>query len=134
MREFRLVGSSDARADTHTDGKIPLVLLLHVLEGNANVQGCGPFTLPSGADLDGAPQKIKDHINALISSDWLNAIRSIDIGDQEEGVVKVQGEGVHTCARTQLASFKHLFTDLGRMTTRPLFQRGNRSALTHTLY
>ena len=57
------------------------------------MQGCGPITLPSGAELDGAPQKIKDRINAHIRSDWLNAIRSIDEGDKE-GVAKVEGESI----------------------------------------
>ena len=89
----------------YTGGKLPLGIFASLVQGNANMQGCGPITLPSGAELDGAPQKIKDRINAHIRSDWLNAIRSIDEGDKE-GVVKVEGESIDI----RLGHFKHLCT------------------------
>ena len=66
-----------------------MVLFTCLLEGNANMHGCGSLTLPSGAELNGAPQKIKDR---------LHAITSIDLSEDTVGF-KVAG-ALHTPTRT----------------------------------
>ena len=74
-----------------------MVLFTCLLEGNANVHGCGSLTLPSGTDLDGAPQEIKDR---------LNAITSIDLSEDTVGF-KVTGDALHPHAGLQHSNKNH---------------------------
>ena len=68
-----------------------------LVQGNASMQGCGPVTLPSAADLDGAPQEIKDR---------LNAITSIDLSEDTVGF-KVTGDALHPHAGLQHSNKNH---------------------------
>ena len=79
---------------THTGGKLPLELFPPFLQGNANMQGCGPTTLPTGADLDSAPTKIKDR---------LNSIGSIDLSEDAVGF-KVAGDVLYTRTYTRTSA------------------------------
>ena len=60
------------------------------------MQGCGPVTLPSAADLDGAPQEIKDR---------LNAIPSIDLSEDTVGF-KVTGDALQSTPARRPAALK----------------------------
>ena len=92
------------RPRPHTGDKLPPALFTSLLEGNANVQGCGPLTLPSGADLDGVPQKIKDR---------LNAIKSVDLREDTIGF-KVKGDASHTRTRTPACVTRNTCEHTGR--------------------
>ena len=74
-----------------------MVLFTCLLEGNANMHGCGSLTLPSGAELNGAPQKIKDR---------LHAITSIDLSVDTVGF-KVTGDSLHSHAGLQHSNKNH---------------------------
>ena len=68
------------------------------------MHGCGSFTLPSGADLDGAPQKIKERLNAIVS---------IDLREDTVGF-EVAGGALHTPTRTPACGTEKTHEHAGR--------------------
>ena len=48
----------------HT-GTMPVMMFVLLLEGKANMKGCGTLSLPSRADIDSAPVMITDRLSSI---------------------------------------------------------------------